>query len=128
MENIKFFKTSDTSSGGGSDCTNIKINSKSWNNVKINDEFTINFDDTLSSVMLQAFKIIEGEKNIIQTINTFNNENKDNFYFNANIVDITNTARIKDEYILPFFENEQGIYESEVINKNDFVDINNIIT
>ena len=94
-------------------------------NVTNGQTCTINIDSgsNLCEQIVQAWEFEEGETDLITIAKTFNNAEKDNFYYNSNEIEFTNSeCKVKDKYILNSNLNSDGFYESEIINKDDFVD------
>ena len=87
---------------------------------------TVNIDSgsNLCEQIVQAWEFEEGLDDLITILKTFNNAEKDNFYYNSNEIEFTNSeCKVKDKYILNSNLNSDGFYESEIINKDDFVEI-----
>lgn len=105
---------------------------KTYLNVKSNDilEMVTSEDYVMDKLILQAFKFVPGKTGIVEVIQTFNESEQSNFYFNKNNVEFLNTdggkLKIKDSYIISNSLRSDGLYESNTINKSDFIDFNSI--
>lgn len=84
-------------------------------------------DDTnaIDKIIVQCYKFVPGDKGVVQVLKEFNNGDESNFYHTDN-VEFNGVARIKDSYILENTLNEDGLYESEIINKEEFLLLNGI--
>lgn len=81
--------------------------------------------DINQKALVQVYKYIEGEQDIIHTLKEFNNSNSDNFIYSNN-VEFNDSCHIKNEYIVHSTLNEiTGLYETK-LNKGEFIDINKI--
>lgn len=76
-----------------------------------------------NKLIIDCYKFTSTEKDIMSTIKTFNNSEKDNFFFNKESVEFTESMHIKKNHILESKLNEDGVYESEIINKDNFFEI-----
>ena len=53
--------------------------------------------------------------------------NKDNFIYNPDEIDFDdNNTCVKNKYVYDMRINSDGLYESEVINKSDFLEIREV--
>ena len=87
---------------------------------------TVNIDNgsNLCEQIVQAWEFEEGLDDLITVLKTFNNAEKDNFYYNSNEIEFTNSeCKVKDKYIFNSNLNSDGFYESKIINKDDFIEI-----
>lgn len=110
--------------GGGVDTA--KMWQKTYLNVNAGDSLYINTtgDYIMDKAIIQPYKFIEGEQGIVETLKTFDNSEADNFYYNEENVVFDGAMKIKDEYDLNFtYDAENGYYESNVINKSDYIDL-----
>ncbi|WP_312369044.1 hypothetical protein [Lachnoclostridium sp.] len=93
-------------------------------------EMQTSFNFNINDAIIQVYKSIAGNSNVIKTINDFNENEKYNYYYNSDNIAFSNDyngqAKIKDAYIIPVSINSEGYYESEVIKTRDYVDINRI--
>lgn len=79
------------------------------------------YDLSDSKIILQAYKFVEGDKDIISTLKQFCNSNKDSFYYNRDTVSFENSAYITKVYDkIP--ESKNGMYFAP-IRKSDFIQL-----
>ena len=71
---------------------------------------------------VQAFKQEEAELNVTDVFEDYNNELVSNHSENINC-DVSNGLSIKDKYEYKSSLNDDGIYETDLISKNDFIEI-----
>lgn len=71
-------------------------------------------------IFVQAYKFVAGDQDIVSTLKEFNNANKSSFYYDDGNVEFDNGMKIKNQYTILSLLNGE-IYESEVINKADFI-------
>lgn len=105
------------------------IHQLSFLDVKTNDVKYLDLEvgNVFTKSLIQAFKFIPGESNIVETLKSFNNADASNFNFNDEIVEFTDKGMgIKDTYKLNRTKYDDGLYITEAFNKDDFVDINTI--
>lgn len=95
---------------------------------KANNAYSIDLKDEKKDYALitQAYKFIEGGKDNVSIIKTFNNSESYNFIFNKDKISFENGMHIKNKYDLELSSNSDGLFESQVINKSDFLEINSI--
>lgn len=113
----------DVISGGG-DSSNI--HQLSFLNVRTNDVKYLNLDvgNVFTKSLIQAYKFIPGQTNIVETLKSFNNADASNFNYNDKNVEFTyNGMVIKDNYELTMSKYNDELYITESFNKNDFIDI-----
>lgn len=82
-------------------------------------------DNSVDKIVVQCYKFVPGDTNIVQVLKEFNNGDEENFYHSEN-VEFNGVARIKDLYDLKVSLNADGFYESEEIDKSEFVLFNAI--
>lgn len=82
-------------------------------------------DNSVDKLVVQCYKFVPGDTNIVQVLKEFNNGDEENFYHSEN-VEFNGVARIKDVYDLKASLNTDGLYESEEINKSEFATLNRI--
>ena len=96
-------------------------------NVVADSTYSINIDkgSKLCDQIVQVWEFEEGTTNITTIAKTFNNAEKDNFYYDSeNGIEFTeDVCKVKDEFELSISLNSDGFYESEVINKADFLEL-----
>lgn len=95
-------------------------------NVKTNDNIYIELlnENTNNDLIIQGYEFQEGEQNISSTIKIFNNAESANFNYNEENIDFSNGMHIKNKYTISnSLDNTSGFYESEIINKSDFVNL-----
>lgn len=88
-------------------------------------------DSSIDKVIVQCYKFVEGEDNVVKVLKEFNNSDEANFYHTEHVEFTQNDssasiARIKKEYKLTNTINDDGLYESEVIDKDDYVILHSI--
>jgi hypothetical protein len=123
----RLLEVQNTISMGQSD--KAKMWQKTYLNVKVGDTLYINTtgDYVLDKVIVQPYKFVEGTQNIVETLKTFNNTEASNFFYNDENVEFTGAMRIIDKYNIGYsFESVDGFYESDMINKSDYLIINGI--
>lgn len=109
---------------GGGDSSNI--HQLSFLNVRANDVKYLNLDvgNVFTKSLIQAYKFIPGQTNIVETLKSFNNADASNFNYNDENVEFTyNGMGIKDNYELTMSKYNDELYITESFNKNDFIDI-----
>ena len=78
------------------------------------------FDLNECKIFIQAYKFVAGEQDIVAILKEFNNGNKDSFYYDEENVEFDDGMKIKNQYTILSLLNGE-MYESEVINKADFI-------
>ena len=107
---------------------NNEIQQKVSLNAAKNNSVEIATADSNNKLMIDNYKFIKGRENTTSIIKKFNNSNKDNFIYNPDEIDFDdNNTCVKNKYIYDMKANSDGLYESEVINKNDFLEIKEVI-
>ena len=107
---------------------NNEIQQKVSLNATKNNSVEIATADSNNKLMIENYKFIKGKENTTSIIKKFNNSNKDNFIYNPDEIDFDdNNTCVKNKYIYDMKANSDGLYESEVINKNDFSEIREVI-
>lgn len=106
--------------------THNSIEQKVSLNVKKGD---IIFIESISDMQeqkafVQVYKYIEGEENVIATLKKFNNTCKENFIYTNNI-EFDDSCHIKNKYLYNTALVD-GVYQTDIINKNEFLSINAI--
>ena len=97
-------------------------------NAAKNNSVEIATADSNNKLMIENYKFIKGRENTTSIIKKFNNSNKDNFIYNPDEIDFDdNNTCVKNKYVYDMKANSDGLYESEVINKNDFLEIKEVI-
>ena len=98
-------------------------------NVASNDTISILTNDTKNKIMVDNYKFIQGGETSTSILKKFNNGNKTNFIYNKDEIDFNNTSMsIKNEYLLSNTLNDDtNLYESDIINKSDFIEISEVI-
>lgn len=104
---------------------------KTYLNVKSGDilEMTTTTDFIISKTIVQAFKRVEGEKDVIKTVNKFTANEEVDFFYNPEAIEFVNekdgAIKIRDNFSIPMtINNTSGLYESKVIKKSDYVELN----
>lgn len=114
-----------TSIGG-----NDNIYQLSFLNLKENDVKYLNIDieGIFDKFIVQAYKFISGESNIVQTIKIFDNTESENFNYNPINIEFSNNGmKIKDIYELSSSKYNEILYITDSFNKEDFVELNQIL-
>ena len=107
---------------------NNEIQQKVSLNATKNNSVEIATADSNNKLMIENYKFIKGKENTTSIIKKFNNSNKDNFIYNPDEIDFDdNNTCVKNKYVYDMKANSDGLYESEVINKNDFLEIKEVI-
>lgn len=105
----------------------VKVSQKVVLNVTSGQEIVIDNVNT-DKVLVQVWKFVEGQENVVQTVKTFNNTNASNFYYNPDTIEFgESSVSIKDTYTYPTtLNNDTGFYETGFIDKSQFSSINSI--
>lgn len=107
---------------------NNEIQQKVSLNATKNNSVEITTVDSNNKLIIENYKFIKGKENTTSIIKKFNNSNKDNFIYNSDEIDFDdNNTCVKNKYVYDMKANSDGLYESEVINKNDFLEIKEVI-
>lgn len=97
-------------------------------NATKNNSVEIATTDSNNKLMIDNYKFIKATENTTSIVKKFNNSNKDNFIYNPDEIDFDdNNTCVKNKYVYDMKANSDGLYESEVINKNDFLEIREVI-
>lgn len=80
------------------------------------------YDMSEGKAIVQAYKFIAGEQDVINTIKEFNNGEEANFYYDKDNLVFNEGCSIRTEWNLQVTE-QNGLYETEVINKAKFKEI-----
>jgi hypothetical protein len=115
-------KINNSEGGWGTGSANVL--QKTFLNVNANDILTFNSPEnaTFNKAIVQAYKFVAGVQDIIEVLKTFNNTEELSFNF-SNKVEFNGAMRIKDNNLLPMALNSDGVYETAIINKNDYLDL-----
>lgn len=89
--------------------------------VRGNEKITIPIDNGNDGIIINCYEYLESLETIITIMKQFNNSNSSNFYFNPKAVSFTGGMHIKNEHKLNMNLSSNGVYESEVININNFI-------
>lgn len=103
--------------------------STTFMNTKADSTYSINITDgsMLCDQIVQAWEFEEGLNDVTTVAKTFDNANTDNFFYDDNIAFTDNICKVKDEFELGrTLDSTSGLYESEIINKDNFVELINI--
>ena len=106
----------------------IEIQQKVSLNVTSTEPIQIYTNDINNKMIIDNYKFVEGESDITSIIKEFNNKKESNFIYNNDVVTFNNTSMsIKNEYSLANnLNNDTNLYESDVINKSDFIEISGV--
>jgi len=97
-------------------------------NATKNNSIEIATADSNNKLMIDNYKFIKATENTTSIVKKFNNSNKDNFIYNPDEIDFNNNNTfVKNKYVYDVKINSDGLYESEVINKSDFLEISEVI-
>jgi hypothetical protein len=109
-------------SGSGSGNTILQ---KTFLNVITNEVLDVPVPNDISQnkVIIEPYKFVPGTDNVIETLKAFDNTDSTDFYYNANNVTFNGIMKIQDEYNLSKSLVSDGVYETEIINKADFVNL-----
>ncbi len=107
---------------------NAKMWQKTFLNVVNNDSLYMDSTEefSLDNSIIQPYKFIEGEKNIVGTLKRFDNGMADNFIYDTDSINFENKMQVKDTYFLGFTQNQDNC-ESEDVITEDFLDIDTIL-
>lgn len=109
---------------------NSNIHQLSFVDVKANDVKYLDLEvgSIFTKSLIQAFKFIPGETNIVETLKSFNNADASNFNYRDGVVKFTDEGMgIQDGYELNRSKYNDELYITEAFNKDDFTDIKSII-
>lgn len=106
--------------------SSVKIWQKQKLNVSAGDTFDALVTEpdilTKNPVVVQCYKFIEGDNDITEILKVFDNTDAENFVYNKDsiVFDDIDGMQIIDTYTLTSFLNEDGVYESELIDTAEF--------
>ena len=85
-------------------------------------------NDSNNKMIIDNYKFVEGENDVTSILKEFSNEKKSSFFYNNEEVNFNDTGvNIKNEYKLTdTLNNDTDLYESDIINKSDFIEINEV--
>ena len=108
--------------------SNTEIQQKVSLNVTSTEPIQIYTNDINNKLVIDNYKFVEGENDITSIIKEFNNEKESNFIYNNDEITFNNTSMsIKNEYLLTnTLNNDTNLYESDIINKSDFIEISEV--
>ena len=106
------------------DKTNTGIEQKIALDAKANTDITINsaLDISDNKIVIDAYKLVDGTQDI-HTTKVFDNTEAHNFFYDKDNVAFTDSMHVKKEHEYAITLNVDSVYESEIINKNDFIEI-----
>lgn len=100
-------------------------------NVKANEQIYVPLSDSTfeAKTLVEVYKFVQGENNVVATIKTFDNSQQESFFFDKDKVSFEKAMKIKDNYEYAFVENlEHGFYETEEIDFSEFLEIESLST
>lgn len=126
---INLFEHLGEGSGTGGNGTGKPIFQSVKLDVKAGQKYktTLPIDKRNNDIMVQCFKFIPGETDIVEILKDFNLNDDLDFIFNKKNIIFDGSLKIKDEFEYKSTLNENGIYETETIDKNVFIQIKNIL-
>lgn len=89
---------------------------------KMNQSYIVESKNDLSEGMaiVQAYKFVQGEQDVIKTVKAFNNSEKENFYYDESNISFNETGcAIRNEFDVDVTLNDV-LYETSFINKREF--------
>lgn len=95
-------------------------------NVKAGEPIYVPLSDKTSEAktLVEVYKFVEGENNVVTTLKSFDNSQEDSFFYNPQTVCFDGDMKIRDQYKYSFKLNEElGYYETEEINVEEFLEI-----
>lgn len=112
-----------TIAGGQND--QVKMWQKTYLNVDNGDTLYIGVsgDIKLDKAIVQAYKFVEGVSDTIEILKKFDNADAENFNYDSNSIEFNGNMKIKDTYLLNKTLNSDGYYESDIINKDLFLQL-----
>ena len=104
--------------------TNTGIEQKVALDAKANTDIAIDsaLDISDNKIIVDVYKFVDGAQNI-HTTKVFNNTESHNFFYNKDNVTFTDSMHVKKEHEYAITLNSDSVYESGIINKNDFIEI-----
>ena len=76
---------------------------------------------TESKLYIQCFKELKGLQDVFLIANTYDTSNADNYYYDPDNTSIDSNIRIKTDFPCEINVNSNDMYETDIINKNDFI-------
>lgn len=109
--------------------SNTEIQQKVSLNVTSTEPIQIYTNDINNKLVIDNYKFVEGENDVTSILKEFNNEKESNFIYNNDEITFNNTSMsIKNKYLLTNnLNNDTNLYESDVINKSDFIEISEVV-
>ena len=109
--------------------TNTEIQQKVSLNVTSTEPIQIYTNDINNKLVIDNYKFVEGENDVTSILKEFNNEKESNFIYNNDEITFNNTSmHIKNKYLLTNnLNNDTNLYESDIINKSDFIEISEVV-
>lgn len=102
----------------------VNLEQKVLLNVESNKKYSIPVKNSNNKVITQAFKFLQGEQDVVQTVKSFQNSENDNFYYDKNNTKFDdNGCSIKNSFDLEI-TNNNGLFESPIIKKDEFLELN----
>jgi hypothetical protein len=102
---------------------------KNFQNVTAGDvlELQTSFNFNINNAIIQVYKFIAGETGLTKVISNFTTSETQNYIYNPDNVEFSGLndgqVKIKDSYAIPLSVNEDGFYETQLISKSDYNDI-----
>ena len=107
--------------------SNSEIQQKVSLNVTSTEPIQIYTNDINNKLVIDNYKFVEGENDVTSILKEFNNGKKSSFFYNNEEINFDdNGINIKNEYKLTDTLNSDGLYESDIINKSDFIEISGV--
>lgn len=102
---------------------------KTLMDVKSNTKYSIDLVDERKyyDLICQVFKFIPGEQDKLQIAKTFDNTSSYNFLYDKENVSFANGMQINKMHSLETTTNTDGFFESEVVNKADYLIFSGIV-
>jgi len=101
----------------------------SISNVEVGKYYYIDLlsERTLSDLICQAYKFVEGDKNVDSILKTFNSDESYNNIYNNDNITFEEGLRINKVHQLTLTTNSDGFFESDILKKSDYIEIREII-
>lgn len=97
-------------------------------NVTKNTPIIIETANDSDKFIIDNYKFVNGEENVIEILYSFDENFKDYCIYNSNEIEFNSEgAQIKHLYQLDTNKNIDDLYETEIINKDDFVEIKEVM-
>ena len=101
----------------------VKFDVKSGDTISV-DLLKENKDNDL---IVQGYEFVEGARDVSTVLKAFNNTEQENFVYDTNNIDFTNGIHIKNVYSINSTKNtDTSFYETDIINKSEYLEILNI--